>query len=115
MPNNPYTDPTTGEIVGEHERTNAEGEVSRQTEWFATEDEAKHFIKTGQFLPIYLTHGEIVRLISAARGGQVLELPSGSTDTDPQALRLPDVPGNLWARNLVRQWRVGFNRTAEGS
>ncbi len=111
MASKPYTDPSTGEFVGEHEWTGPEGEVHRNTGWFATEAEAKHFIKTGKRPAIYLTHAEAVRLISAARRSQVLELPWGSTD--PRGLRLPDVPGNLWARNLVRHWRMGINPAPE--
>jgi hypothetical protein len=43
----PYMDPTTGEWVGEHETPLPEGDVSRQTEWFATEQEARHFARRG--------------------------------------------------------------------
>lgn len=44
----PYTDPTTGEWVGEYATRDSEGSTHRQTEWFATESEALHFARTGQ-------------------------------------------------------------------
>jgi hypothetical protein len=44
----PYTDPTTGEWVGEYETRNAVGEVSRQTEWFDSEAAARRFGRTGR-------------------------------------------------------------------
>lgn len=43
----PYTDPTTGEWVGEYETSQPDGTVSRRTEWFATEQEAREFARTG--------------------------------------------------------------------
>lgn len=44
-----YTDPTTGEYVGEFERPCLmdAGEIHRDTEWFATESEARRFSRTG--------------------------------------------------------------------
>jgi hypothetical protein len=44
----PYTDPTTGEWIGEHETSLPGGGVSRQTEWFAAEQEARDFARTGK-------------------------------------------------------------------
>lgn len=41
----PYTDPTTGEWVGEHE-TRVGDQITRQTEWFSTESEARRFART---------------------------------------------------------------------
>lgn len=43
-----YMDPDSGEFVGEFETRGADGEVSRQSEWFATQAEAEHFSKTGE-------------------------------------------------------------------
>lgn len=43
----PYIDPTTGEWVGEHE-TRVDDEITRQTEWFDTESEARRFARTGR-------------------------------------------------------------------
>lgn len=45
-----YTDPTTGEYVGEHEYRDADDpvEVRRDTEWFATQEAAQRFSQTGQ-------------------------------------------------------------------
>lgn len=48
MTNKAYVDPATGEWIGEHATRNSEGEVSRTTEWFATEAEAERFRKTGE-------------------------------------------------------------------
>lgn len=44
-----YTDPTTGEYVGEHERPCllTPGEVHRDTEWFPSRAEAARFAQTG--------------------------------------------------------------------
>lgn len=44
-----YVDPSTGEYVGEYEtRDAATGDISRRTEWFATEREAATFARTGR-------------------------------------------------------------------
>lgn len=43
-----HTDPTTGEFIGEFEERDGEGNVTRRTEWFATEAEAKRFARTGE-------------------------------------------------------------------
>lgn len=40
-------DPTTGEWVGEYETRDAEGEVTRVIEWFATKAEADRFERVG--------------------------------------------------------------------
>lgn len=44
-----YTDPTTGEYVGEFEYRDADDPtlVRRDTEWFATQEEARRFSRTG--------------------------------------------------------------------
>lgn len=44
-----YTDPTTGQFVGEHTTPDADnpGEVRRETEWFDSEDDAKRFERIG--------------------------------------------------------------------
>lgn len=47
---NPYADPTTGEWIGEHE-TRVVDQITRQTEWFATEAEARRFARTGKVSP----------------------------------------------------------------
>jgi hypothetical protein len=41
-----YTDPTSGEYVGEFE-TVEDGEVTRHTEWFDELSDARYFSKTG--------------------------------------------------------------------
>lgn len=41
----PYADPTTGKWIGERETRGPEGEVTRQTQWFATESLANDFAK----------------------------------------------------------------------
>lgn len=46
-----YTDPATGQWVGEYATRDDIGEVHRRTEWFATEGEARHFERTGQQHP----------------------------------------------------------------
>lgn len=46
----PYTDPTTGEWVGEYETRSPEGEVTRRTEWFPTKEQAVDFSRTGKVL-----------------------------------------------------------------
>lgn len=46
----PYTDPTNGQWVGEHETRTVDGDVSRRTEWFTTEQEARQFARTGRAL-----------------------------------------------------------------
>lgn len=43
-----YQDPTTGEFVGEFETRDAEGNVSRRTEWFDTQADADRFSRTGE-------------------------------------------------------------------
>lgn len=45
----PYTDPTTGEYVGEYERPCllSAGEIHRDTGWFATRGEAQQFSRSG--------------------------------------------------------------------
>lgn len=45
----PYTDPTTGEYVGEYEYRDAgdPAQVRRYTGWFSTEGEAREFSRTG--------------------------------------------------------------------
>lgn len=45
--NKVYMDPTTNEWVGEYETRDGD-EISRQTEWFATESEARRFTRTGK-------------------------------------------------------------------
>lgn len=45
--NKVYMDPTTNEWVGEYETRDGD-EISRQTEWFATEAEARRFTRTGE-------------------------------------------------------------------
>lgn len=47
----PYTDPTTGEWVGEYETKLPDGTVTRQTEWFDTPEEAAQFSRTGDATP----------------------------------------------------------------
>lgn len=44
-----YTDPTTGEYVGEYEYRDASDptQVRRDTEWFATQEVARQFSRTG--------------------------------------------------------------------
>jgi hypothetical protein len=50
-----YFDPTHNEWVGGH-ATTVNGEfVSRQTEWFATKEQAQHFSRTGERPPLILT------------------------------------------------------------
>lgn len=46
---NPYTDPTTGEYVGEYEyRDQDDPTVTRRyTGWFSTDREAREFSRTG--------------------------------------------------------------------
>lgn len=44
----PYQDPTTGEWVGEHVTRDAEGNVRRDTKWFAAWADAEYFARTGQ-------------------------------------------------------------------
>lgn len=46
----PYTDPTTGEWVGEYEYPDPKrpGEVRRMTGWFSTWADAQHFAETGK-------------------------------------------------------------------
>lgn len=39
----PYIDPTNGQWVGERETRAADGEISRETEWFDSEAEARQF------------------------------------------------------------------------
>ena len=54
-----YTDITTGQWIGEHETRNAEGEVSRQTEWFDVKADALHFERHGSTVTrvLYTGHG----------------------------------------------------------
>lgn len=47
----PYIDPTNGQWVGERETRSADGEVSRETEWFDTEAEARQFSRTPAATP----------------------------------------------------------------
>jgi len=44
----PYTDPTTGEYVGEYEYRDPDDPVTvrRYTGWFATDQEAREFSRT---------------------------------------------------------------------
>jgi hypothetical protein len=44
----PYIDPTTGQWVGERETRSADGEITRETEWFDTEAEARQFSRTAE-------------------------------------------------------------------
>lgn len=46
----PYTDPTTGEYVGEYEYRDPgdPAQVRRDTEWFLTAEEAREFSRTGR-------------------------------------------------------------------
>ncbi len=42
-----YFDAYNEQWVGEHETKDAHGEISRTTEWFDTEDEAKRYSRKG--------------------------------------------------------------------
>lgn len=42
-----YADLTTGQWVGEYVKTDAEGNVTRRTEWFADRADAVRFARTG--------------------------------------------------------------------
>lgn len=55
---NPYTDPTTGQWVGEHETRDPDGEISRRTEWFDSEEEARRFARTGELSPLTSVRGD---------------------------------------------------------
>ena len=43
-----YTDPTTGEWVGEYEIRDSDGEITRLTEWLSTEEQALRFEQKGE-------------------------------------------------------------------
>lgn len=43
-----YSDPTTGEFVGEYTKVDEFGEITRLTEWFPTKEEAQLFQRTGK-------------------------------------------------------------------
>jgi hypothetical protein len=58
---NPYTDPTTGEWVGEYETRSQDGEVNRKTEWFPTEQEARNFARTGKLPTTDSEHGFVCK------------------------------------------------------
>lgn len=55
-----YTDPTTGEHVGEYEYRDADDpvQVRRDTEWFATAEEARRFSRIGHPAISTPTNGE---------------------------------------------------------
>lgn len=70
----PYTDPTTGEFVGEHETRDADGEVHRTTEWFDTDGEARDYQKKGPKTATVLdTRAEMLN------PGDQIKTPNGRT------------------------------------
>lgn len=69
----PYADPTTGEFVAEFATVDAEANVTRRTEWFAREADARHFEKTGEIpKPLVGTSisGTVKHLVVKAEDGK---------------------------------------------
>jgi len=62
---NVYIDPRTGEWVGEYEYRNADGETHRETEWFASQHDAREFARKGRAAIVAIVRAKLPEFTAA--------------------------------------------------